>query len=254
MPLQLCALAALDDNYIWLVHDGCHALVIDPGEAKVVSHFLQQQQLQLSAILITHHHGDHCHGVPELRRQWPQASAFGPASVAPLLTQIVAEGSQITLEAPAIRLCTWAVPGHTLDHLAYHGHGWLFCGDTLFAAGCGRLLGGSAAQLYSSLQRLAELPATTLICCAHEYTLANLAFATTVEPDNNAISARIQRDRQRRQQGQATLPSTLAEELATNPFLRCHLPQIAAAVDAVADEPVRVFTKLRQWKDKFRTT
>ncbi len=254
MPLQLYPLAALNDNYIWLAHDGRHALVVDPGEARAVDSFLQQQQLELGAILITHHHADHCHGVAELHQRWPQAHVLGPASVLPLLSQVVGEGDTLTLAAPAIELTVWAVPGHTLDHLAYYGHGWLFCGDTLFAGGCGRLFEGTAAQLYRSLQRLAALPAATLVCCAHEYTLANLAFAAAVEPDNGAIAARIQRDSLRRQHGQATLPSTLADEWATNPFLRCHLPQVAAAVAAVADEPVTVFTKLRIWKDKFRTT
>lgn len=254
MPLQLYPLAALNDNYIWLAHDGRHAMVVDPGEADPVISFLQQQQLELGAILITHHHADHCHGVAELRRRWPQAQVLGPASVQVLVSQMVGEGDTIVLTAPAMELAVWAVPGHTLDHLAYYGHGWLFCGDTLFAGGCGRLFEGSAAQLYHSLQRLAALPATTLVCCAHEYTLANLAFAAAVEPDNAAIAARIQRDSLRRQQQLATLPATLADEWSTNPFLRCHLPQVAAAVAAVADEPVKVFTKLRIWKDKFRTT
>lgn len=254
MSLQLHPLAALNDNYIWLIDDGSYALVVDPGEAQAVIHALEQRQLQLAAILITHHHRDHCQGVAALRQHWPEAQVFGPSSVQSLLSQVVGEGDLIELQRPNIQLQVLAVPGHTLDHLAYYGHGWLFCGDTLFGAGCGRLFEGSAAQMYHALQRLAALPVDTLVCCAHEYTLANLAFAAAVEPENPAISARIVRDSLRRQQGEASLPALLADELQTNPFLRCQHPQVVAAVASAMDDPVKVFTKLRLWKDDFRST
>ncbi|QDQ29332.1 hydroxyacylglutathione hydrolase [Chitinimonas arctica] len=243
----------LKDNYVWLLHQHGLAVVVDPGEAAPVAARLAQLNLRLAAILITHHHGDHTGGLAGLRAAFG-CPVFGPPTVTGV-DRPVAEGDRVALDDIQLRFDVMAVPGHTLDHLAYFGHGALFCGDTLFACGCGRLFEGSPAQMQASLARLAALPGDTLLCCTHEYTLANERFARAVEPHNAALLARMEHDEACRSRGEPTLPGNLACEAATNPFLRWSEPAVIAAArlhGALDDSPRQVFTALRRWKDDFR--
>lgn len=255
--MNLIALPAFTDNYIWMLHDGRGAIVVDPGDAAPVLGALASLKLTLVAILVTHHHHDHIGGLQSLRSVL-RGPIFGPAreEIGVPCTP-VADGQVLHLLG-----CDWAVldvPGHTLGHVAYVSHDAgpdpiLFCGDTLFSAGCGRLREGTPAQMHHSLQRLARLPAGTRVCCAHEYTLANLAFSQAVEPHNQDVAAHRAWSLARRAGGHATLPSTIGHELLINPFLRCAEPAVieqalqhGAASGASAD----VFATLRQWKNQF---
>ncbi|MEN3111511.1 hydroxyacylglutathione hydrolase [Uliginosibacterium paludis] len=252
---RIVPVSALRDNYIWALCEGRYCVVVDPGEAAPVRNFLAAEGLQLSAILLTHRHADHQGGVAALLADG-QVPVHGPRSPdMPLVTHRHEDGASFSLEGFPARFEVLAVPGHTEEHLAYLHAGHLFCGDTLFAAGCGRLLGGTATQLHASLGRLASLPAETLIHCAHEYTLSNLAFARAVEPDNTALVSREAHCRALREQSRPTLPSRLADELATNPFLRCTEPSVRAALtQRLGRAPVdtlEAFSELRRWKDVF---
>lgn len=251
---------AFTDNYIWLLRDGGRAVVVDPGDADPVAAALDAAGLALDAILVTHHHADHVGGVAGLAARW-RVPVLGPAHEAiPGCTRALDDGDAVELPTVGARLTALHVPGHTRGHIAYAGTVGgarvVFCGDTLFAAGCGRLFEGTPAQMAVSLARLAALPGDTAVCCAHEYTLANLQFAQAVEPDSAALAARAERDRARRARGEPTLPSTIAEERATNPFLRCAEPAVRAAAQSWAGAPleadVEVFAALRRWKDGFR--
>ena len=249
-------IAALSDNYIWMLHDGRHALVVDPSEADPVRAALVARGLRLAALLVTHHHADHTGGVPALRAEY-EVPAYGPAAEdIACLTQRLREGEAVEIPELGLKLDTWEIPGHTRGHLAYVGADFVFCGDTLFSAGCGRLFEGTPAQMYASLQRLAALPETTRVCCAHEYTLANLSFAAVVEPDNADRIAYQGRCEAKRAAGEPTLPSTIGLERAVNPFLRVHTPTVAAAIAQryryCPADPVERFRLLRQWKDGFR--
>lgn len=255
--LEVFPLPALRDNYIWLIHDGRHAVAVDPGEAGPILSWLNARHISLAAILVTHHHLDHVGGVAEL------ASAHACPVYAPVTLKLgtnirpVADGGQIRLRQPALRLSVLAVPGHTRDHLAYYGHGHLFCGDTLFSCGCGRLFEGTAEQMLRSLKRLAALPDDTLISCAHEYTLTNIAFARTVDPDNTELAAWAAEAGRLRSVGRPTLPVRLAWERRVNPFLRCDQAGIQAAVQrqtglGAADE-IQTFAALRAMKDHFKS-
>lgn len=253
--MEIVAVSALRDNYIWAVVHDARCVLVDPGEAAPALQFLQARRLRLEAILLTHRHADHQGGVGELLALHG-VPVFGPASTAmPLVTHPVADGASINISGFGQPVQALGVPGHTEEHLAYLWQKHLFCGDTLFGAGCGRLLGGSAKQLFASLQRLADLPTDTQVYCAHEYTLSNLAFAQAVEPDNPALAARLENCRRLRSNGAPTLPSNLLEELATNPFLRCEIPAVrnAAQISSglLLDTPLAVFTALRTWKDHF---
>lgn len=252
---RIVPLSALRDNYIWLVCEGSACLVVDPGEAAPVEDYLAHHALQLKGILLTHRHADHQGGVQQLLQQH-HVEVFGPASESmPHVSHVLHGGETLSIAGFSGSFEVLSTPGHTEEHLAFIHAGHLFCGDTLFAGGCGRLLGGSATQLYASLQKLAGLPGDTRICCAHEYTLSNLRFAASVEQDNHSIHDRITRCMALREQGRPTLPSLLSDELLTNPFLRCDQPSVQTSaqkhVGHGLDGPLAVFTELRKWKDDF---
>jgi hydroxyacylglutathione hydrolase len=251
---------AFADNYVWLLREGRAAVVVDPGDAAPVQAYIDREGLDLAAIVATHHHGDHVGGIEALvaHRHVP---VFGPArETIPARTRALREGDRVVLEELGLELAVLDVPGHTAGHVAYTGHVGgepvLFCGDTLFAAGCGRIFEGTPAMLWTSLQKLAALDPATRVFCAHEYTLANLRFAAAVEPANAALARRAARDAALRERGQPTVPSTIADELATNPFLRAGAPAVRAAAQAHAgralDGDVDVFAELRAWKNGFR--
>jgi len=257
MTLKIEPIPAFTDNYIWCLHDGGRAWVVDPGDATPVIAFLERSSLRLEGILITHHHPDHTGGIEELRQRYAPTAIYGPNNpVIAGLTRTVSEGDHI--QALGIPFEIWATPGHTLDHIAFiaqeHTPPLLFCGDTLFAAGCGRLFEGTASQLYFSLRRFAQLPETTVVFCTHEYTQANLRFAITVEPANLQLQHRVQLVAQQRAHQQPTLPSTLTLELATNPFLRVQQPAVRASAEqhgGPCNTDIEVFAALRRWKDRF---
>ncbi len=258
MPLTIQAIPALNDNYIWAITDVSAkvVLIVDPGDAKPVRAFLQEQGLTLVGILITHHHWDHTNGVAALAAEY-KVPVFGPGreKIAALTHPLQDNDSVIVGDFP-LRLHALTIPGHTLDHIAYYSRGYVFCGDTLFAAGCGRLFEGTAMQFFTSLQKLAALPDETKIYCAHEYTLSNLHFAAHVEPSNEKIKMRIEQVTAVRQKNLPSLPSTLREEKDTNPFLRCTSAELITQVEKFAGlsltDPLQVFTQLRRWKDGFK--
>lgn len=251
---EIIRIPAFKDNYIWLLRQGASAVVVDPGDARPVLEVLEREELSLTSILVTHHHADHQGGVANLLAHYP-AQVFGPAMESiTAITQPLRGGETISLEPLGAVFQVLAVPGHTSGHLAYYGSGALFCGDTLFAAGCGRVFEGTAAQMHESLLRLAAFPDQTAVYCAHEYTEANLRFALTVEPGNRLLRQRVNEVAVARAKGWATVPSTLALEKATNPFLRCNEPEIIASAQsrmAQASGALAVFTVLREWKNGF---
>jgi len=253
-------LRAFSDNYIWLITNGADAIVVDPGQAAPVQSALAERNLKLTAILLTHHHQDHVGGVAELVAQ-SGAMVYGPAGeVLPLCDIALIEGDCVTDSDLNLSLSVLDVPGHTAGHIALAGEiagqPVLFCGDTLFAAGCGRLFEGTPAQMDASLAKLAALPAATAVYCAHEYTLSNMRWARTVEPGNQRLQAWQALAEKQRAEGQPTLPSTIGQELSCNPFLRARQPEVAQAAvhwaERALDTPVEVFAALREWKNNFR--
>ncbi|MER2623982.1 MAG: hydroxyacylglutathione hydrolase [Accumulibacter sp.] len=245
---------AFKDNYIWLLRKGAAAAVVDPGDARPVLEVLEHERLTLTAILVTHHHADHQGGVGQLLAHY-RAEVFGPAAESITgRTTPVRGGDTVCIPFCDIEFQVLDVPGHTLGHVAYYGAGCLFCGDTLFGAGCGRLFEGTAAQMADSLARLAALPDQTAVYCAHEYTLANLRFAVAVEPGNRCLRSRAEAVSLARDEGLPTIPSTIALEKASNPFLRCREPEVVASARRrvpEAKDAVAVFAALRAWKDGF---
>ena len=256
--MKLIPLPAFVDNYIWMLHDGQHAWVVDPGDAQPVVLALQREGVQLQGILVTHHHPDHTAGV-NILRDATGAQVFGPANEPmPEPLRRVHGGDHIHVLGVDFQVLD--VPGHTTGHIAYFGTTpgatpLLFCGDTLFSGGCGRLFEGTSAQMQHSLAQLAALPDATRVCCAHEYTLSNLQFARAVEPDNADLMDYSARAHHLRAQGLPTLPSSIGLERQINPFLRCTQPTVAASVcafDAAAVERDGIFATLRQWKNQYR--
>lgn len=253
--MNVIPIPALRDNYIWLLPvtgQGDRVAIVDPGEAAPVEATLERLGLRPAAVLVTHHHLDHTRGIAQLRHEY-RLPVFGPAGASASIDHPVTDGMTVHLED--VDLQVMAVPGHTLEHLAYYAPGTLLCGDTLFGAGCGRLFEGTPAQMHESLKKIAALPPDTRVYCSHEYTAPNLAFAAAVEPDNEDIRTRAERVRRQRASGQPSLPSTIEEELRTNPFLRCREPQVIAAARRAAGTGITseldVFTALRSWKDVF---
>ena len=256
--LTLIPIPAFADNYLWLLHDGQQALVVDPGDAAPVQRVLQDNGLQLRAILVTHHHADHTGGVDTLRNE-TGAEVFGPATEnIPKPYTPLREGDSINAIGLSFQVID--VPGHTSGHIAFYtpdmnSQPLLFCGDTLFSGGCGRLFEGTPAQMLASLDKLAALPGNTVTCCTHEYTLSNLRFAVAVDPDNLALAAYQKHCKNLRQRHQPTLPTSIAQELLINPFLRTRHPALISSArhfDAAAHDDVSVFTAIRQWKNQFK--
>lgn len=252
--MKIIPVPAFDDNYIWLICDERYAAAVDPGDAGPVLDYLGRHGLQLAAILNTHHHGDHTGGNEDLLRHSP-VPVYGPRREAiPGMTHPVGGGDTVRLPELGVEFAVLDIPGHTAGHVAYYGANSLFCGDALFACGCGRLFEGTPAQMYASLQSLAALPDATDVYCAHEYTLENIRFAKKVEPANQQLLQREVRDRLAREQGRPTLPSTIALEKATNPFLRCDQPAVIEAASRFSGRPldnaVKTFTAVREWRNR----
>jgi len=253
--IRLRGLPAFDDNYLWLMSLGRQAVVVDPGDAAPVLVALEAGGLKLQAVLLTHHHADHVGGVAELVERHP-APVYGPAAEEiPLVTRPLKDGDRLAPfdGHPGFRVL--AVPGHTRGHIAYYDGERLFCGDTLFPCGCGRVFEGTMAQMHASLARLAALPPATWLYCAHEYSLANARFALAVEPGNRALQARQRWMAAQREAGLPTVPSLLQDELDTNPFLRCTSTaireRVAARSGCMPADEVETFAQLREWKNVF---
>lgn len=252
---DVACIPAFRDNYIWVLRHGDKAVVVDPGDAAPVTTYLLQENLKLVAMLITHHHADHQGGVAALLQQHGPVDVFGPAAESITgLTRPLQGGEILSFTAIESEIRVLPVPGHTLGHLAYQAGTRLFCGDTLFGAGCGRLFEGSPAEMANSLALLAAMPEDTEVFCAHEYTEMNLRFARVVEPGNEAVVARQIAAAATRARGESTVPSTMALEKATNPFLRCREPAVVDAArqrGCTASDPVAVFTAIRAWRNEF---
>lgn len=253
--MLLNALPAFGDNYIWCVaNDAGGTVLVDPGDAGPVLAAMTNGR-EPAAVLLTHHHHDHIGGVAALLERWPELPVIAPDDARiTQATRRVGDGDVVA--AGPFEFSVLAVPGHTTTHVAFVGEGVLFCGDTLFSLGCGRLFEGTPAQMWASLSRLARLAPDTRVCCGHEYTLANAAFALAVEPGNEALRKRSENARELRARGQSTLPSTIADERACNPFLRCDAPAVRSAVERRLGRPpadgVETFAELRRWKDGFQ--
>jgi len=253
--IEVIPLRAFKDNYVWTLRNARCAAVVDPGEAQPVLDYLSAEKLQLVAILATHHHQDHVGGIAELRRKYA-VPVYGPrGEPIATLTHPLGGGDRVALSELGVSFEVLDIPGHTRAHIAYYGGNMLFCGDTLFACGCGRVFEGTPQQLYASLEKLVALPDETLVYCGHEYTLANIGFAKAVEPDNAALAEREASDAQLVRARRPTLPSTIGREKATNPFLRVTQAAVIESANKYlgkrVSDPAGVFAALRQWKNQF---
>ena len=254
--MQVTPIPAFTDNYIWLISNEAaqQAAIVDPGDAAPVIEALQRLNMQPVAILITHHHRDHVGGIEKLLQAYPGLPVYGPVNEKiPYISHPLGEGEQLTLESLGLSFRVLELPGHTAGHIVYYGEGSLFCGDTLFANGCGRVFDGTLDDLFHSLQRIAKLPADTQVYCTHEYTVDNIGFAKWVEPDNAALDARMEECWALLDDGHPTVPFELGREFETNPFLRTHIPEVIAKAEEIAGRethtPEDVFAVLRIWKD-----
>lgn len=256
--LKIIPISAFKDNYIWLLVNtktNCGA-VVDPGEAKPVLEVLEANHIQLAAILITHHHADHCGGITKILENF-DVPVYGPKrETIPHCSHPLSEGDHVILGSLGIQLSILDIPGHTLGHIAYVGDNMLFCGDTLFTGGCGRLFEGTALQMFNSLNKLKQLPKETLVYCGHEYTLANLEFALTIEPENRILVQRFEQVKTQTAKQEATVPSLLSLELETNPFLRTNVPAVMSAVQRFATHKIQneadILLNIRVNKDNFK--
>lgn len=252
--MKIIPLNAFNDNYIWMiVHQG-HAIAVDPGEAPPVLNALAKENVSLSAILVTHHHLDHCGGVAELKQTYPNAIIYAPLEPRlPHTVDCVVHDGQV-IEILGLKFTVMDVPAHTSSHVAYYGEGVLFSGDTLFSAGCGRLFEGTPDQMYTALQRFMRLPSATKVYCGHEYTLSNLRFAAMADPLNPEVLKYQQISQSKRDAGLPTLPSTIGIELQVNPFMRCSDATVQAAAEkasrGILDNPIAVLAALRTWKNQ----
>ncbi|MFZ6815777.1 hydroxyacylglutathione hydrolase [Undibacterium sp. Rencai35W] len=257
--LSILTVPAFDDNYLWLIHNGANAVVVDPGDANAIIAALDLHQLRLTAILLTHHHNDHIGGVPSLLQHY-KVPVYGPENDGiAAVTHPLQQDQKLTLSEIGLTLNVLAVPGHTSGHIAYFApeQHWLFCGDTLFAGGCGRLFEGTPTQMLQSLDRLAALPEDTEVYCAHEYTMSNLRFAREIEPDNQALLTRIAVEQKKRDENIPTIPSQIGLEKQTNPFLRIReTAVIRRLIDAgkisANQSDASNFGALREWKNNYR--
>lgn len=255
-PLSIDAIPAFEDNYIWVLHrGGPAAVVVDPGDAAPVLRAFEDRELDLRGILLTHHHWDHAGGVPDLLERWPDAPVYGPRDrrlgdwCRPVL-----EGDSVTLPELGLTFGVLDVPAHTRSHVAFHGHGLLFSGDTLFSVGCGRLFEGSPEDMQAAMDKLATLPEDTLVYCGHEYTVDNCRFARAVEPANATLARREAEARRLREAGERTLPARLGDELAVNPFLRTREPAVVEAARRQGSDGspgAETLAAIRSWKDRF---
>jgi hydroxyacylglutathione hydrolase len=253
--IQVIPVCAFKDNYIWVLRRGSNAVVVDPGDAAPVEKYLEAENLTLAAILNTHHHNDHVGGNEALLRRRP-APVFGPYDDRiPTVSARLKEGDGITLPGLAIELSVLEIPGHTRTHIAFHGAGMLFCGDTLFACGCGRLFEGTPREMHESLAKLAHLPDDTRAYCGHEYTVANIRFAKAVDPGNPALAVWEAEAAARRARNEPTVPSTIAREKLANPFLRCDEPAIRRSAERHSGRKLRdaadALAVIRDWKNSF---
>lgn len=248
IKLNITGIRALKDNYIWMIRkiDSDQVIIVDPGEEEPVIAVLEKFHLKLSGILITHHHWDHSNGAAGLQDKYNIPVYWSKEREA---------DEEVSFSDLKLLFRVLHIPGHTLDHVAYYGYDSLFCGDTLFTGGCGRIFEGTASQMYASLTKIINLPENTQIYCGHEYTQANLKFAKIIEPENTDLSERIRKTDLLREQGLPTVPALLSEEKKTNPFLRCHISSVIKAVENYVGEklsdPVKVFEALRNWKNSF---
>ena len=256
MSISIFPIKAFNDNYIWCLRNQTHCTVVDPGDAAPVLAYCKDNQLILSEILITHHHWDHTSGIDALLAAFPDIPVYGPQNKnIKQITVHLSQDDHLELPQLGLKFSVLEIPGHTLDHIAYYGDIGLFCGDTLFSAGCGRLFEGTSQQMFTSLAKLMALPADTAVYCAHEYTVANIAFAEAVEPNNQALIDYKYWANQQREKNIPTLPSNIHRELSVNPFLRCHSPElvknVSQNINSILTSEQATFTSLRNWKDNF---